>query len=216
MSSKDKIPSIHMYESAEDKCMEADISKTIEKLVEKIAEIERIGIEKFSSEEIEKLLAMTDSLLTDWDVSQSFTFSRNENILKLIYMHQKLSLKYESYRVEKNLKEIKNKQMKIAQDNEKIMQESHGLVYTILGFIVSFSLISASVETIKGIKSVEYVCIFIIFMLMLEVVALIALNNFYRNKGQDCRWLQSNHFILAVLFIILLIFLVIVFVKNTF
>ena len=206
MSSKDKIPHIQIHESNESECREADINKTIEKLIEKIAEIERIGIEKFSSEEVENTLDMTDSLLTDCDVSQSFNFNRNENIMKLIYKYQKLSLKYESYKAEKNLKQIEKKQGKIAQDNEKIMQESHNLVYTILGFILSFSLISASVEAIKEIKSIEYICIFIIFMLILEVLVLLVLNNFHQNRGQDCRWLQSNHFILAVLFVILLFF----------
>ena len=157
---------------------------------------------------------MVDSLIVECNTTQNFHFNRNENIIELLYKYQRLSLEYETYKIEQKMNQVEEASKKLEKRQEKFAQESHNLVYTILSFIASFSIVSAAVTAISEIKDIKYICLFMLFIVFILITTLIELDNFYRAKKQKNRLLQNNYFIWIMLLVTIIIFSIGTFVSD--
>ena len=206
MSDVNKIPSIKIPTQTNENNPVFDLDQTIKEQIERIAIIQNKGIKNVTNKEIENLLAMVDSLIVECNTTQNFHFNRNENIIELLYKYQRLSLEYETYKIEQKMSQIEDASKRLEKRQEKFTQESHNLVYTILSFIASFSIVSAAVTAIDEIKDIKYIC--------LLITTLIGLDNFYRGEKQKNRLLKNNYFIWIMLLIIIIVFSIGIFISD--
>lgn len=157
-------------------------------------------------------------------MTNDFSYKRNKDFTILIYEFQRLLLRLETYKLYQTIKDIesKNEELKIKQQNlekehQKSKEESNNLVYTILGFIASFSIVSAAVSAIQKINKIEDVVLFMTFCVLLLITTLIGLNNFYKNNSNNKKKLQDNYFlwkVLAVLIVGILLYKGIIYIKQ--
>ena len=215
MNNNNKIPSIQIpLTQTNENNPVFDLDKTIREQIEQIAIIQNKGIKNVTSKEVENLLAMVDSLIVECNTTHNFHFNKNENIIELLYKYQRLSLEYETYKIEQKMNQVEATSKKLEQRQEKFAQESHNLVYTILSFIASFSIVSAAVTAISGIKDIKYICLFMIFIVFILLTTLIGLDNFYRGEKQNNKFLKNNYFIWTMLLVIIIIFLIAIFISD--
>lgn len=188
------------------------IRKLIKAIKEQIIELEDIEHKDITSanyERIEGILIATDSLINDCYSSNEFTCNKNDSFLKLSYIYQRLSVKLETYKLQNIVKEIeiKNAQL-IKKQNEleakydKSKEESNNLVYNLLGFLTSFSIVSAAVETISKIESTINIMLFISFIILILLTTLIGLHNFYKNDNKRTSKLQDNYFLWKIMVVV--------------
>ncbi len=213
MSDVNKIPSIKIPTTINENSV-FNLDQTIKEQIEQIAIIQNKGIKNVTNKEIENLLAMVDSLIVECNTTQSFHFNRNENIIELLYKYQRLSLEYETYKIEQKMSQIEETSKRLEKKQEKFAQESHNLVYTILSFIASFSIVSAAVTAIDKIKDIKYICLFMLFIVFVLITTLIGLDNFYRSEKQKKGLLKNNYFIWTMLLIIIIIFSIGIFISD--
>lgn len=214
MNNTNKIPSIKIPTQANENNPIFDLDQTIKEQIEQIAMIQNKGIKNVTTKEVENLLAMVDSLIVECNATQKFHFNRNENIIELLYKYQRLALEYETYKIQQKMNQVEEVSKELEKKQEKFAQESHNLVYTILSFIASFSIVSAAVTAIGEIKEIKYICLFMLFIVFILITTLIGLDNFYRSKKQENRLLNNNYFIWKMLLIILIIFSIGVFISD--
>lgn len=155
-------------------------------------------------------MTSSDSLIKDCHNSADFKCNRNDKFLKLIYEFQRLSLKYETHQIKYIINEIEIKEEELSKkqkelDNkyDKSRQESNNLIYNILGFIASYSIVSASVVTFEKVNSIEDIIIFMTFSAFILITTLIGLNNFYKNNNESEKGLKNNYFLWKALIIVL-------------
>jgi len=194
------------------------IKKLVKAIKEQLKEldiIEHKEISKTNYEEIEGILIATDSLINDCYSTNEFTCNRNDSFIKLIYLYQRISTRLETYKLQRVLMEIecKNEELKIKQkeleDNySKTKEENNNLVYNLLGFLASFSIVSASVEAISKINSTINVMIFMTFTILLLLTTLIALHNFYKNNNKRESKLQDNYFLWKIIVVIIVLLII--------
>lgn len=214
MSDVNKIPSIKIPTQTNENNPVFDLDQTIKEQIERIAIIQNKGIKNVTNKEIENLLAMVDSLIVECNTTQNFHFNRNENIIELLYKYQRLSLEYETYKIEQKMSQIEDASKRLEKRQEKFAQESHNLVYTILSFIASFSIVSVAVTAIDEIKDIKYICLFMLFIVFVLITTLIGLDNFYRGEKQKNRLLKNNYFIWIMLLIIIIVFSIGIFISD--
>ena len=191
---------------------------------EEIARYQQEKITEINREKIEQIIITTDSLIKDCHMTNDFSYKRNKDFTILIYEFQRLLLRLETYKLYQTIKDIesKNEELKIKQQNlekehQKSKEESNNLVYTILGFIASFSIVSAAVSVIQKINKIEDVVLFMTFCVLLLITTLIGLNNFYKNNSNNKKKLQDNYFlwkVLAVLIVGILLYKGIIYIKQ--
>ena len=83
-------------------------------------------------------------------------------------------------------------------------EESNNLIYNILGFIASFSVVSAAVSAIDEIKSLPQIMLFMAFTAFILITTLIGLNNFYK-KHDKKTCLQDNYFLWKMLLVVIIL-----------
>ncbi len=214
MSNNNKIPSIKIPSQTKENSSVLDLDQTIKDQIEQIAIVQNKGIKNVDCTQIENVLAMIDSLIVECNATQNFHFNRNENIIELLYRYQRLSLEYETYKIEQKMVKVEEDSKKLEERQEKFAKESHNLVYTILSFIASFSIVSAAVSAIGKIDDVKYICLFILFILFIIITTLIGLDNFYREEKSKKHLLKNNYFLWKLLLIMIIIFVVIIFIGD--
>ena len=122
--------------------------------------------------------------------------------------------------LEEKQKDLKNEQIKF-EEQQKILEKQYNkteekngnLVYNLLGFLASFSIVSASVSAIGQIHGMLYIMIFILFTLLVLITTLIGLHNFYINKDKKENKLQDNYFLWKIVAGILILLCLIVPIK---
>ena len=214
INDNNKIPSIKIPTQTKENSSVLDLDKTIKDQIEQIAIVQNKGIKNVDCNQVENLLAMIDSLIVECNATQNFHFNRNENIIELLYRYQRLSLEYETYKIEQKMDKVEEDSKKLEQRQEKFAKESHNLVYTILSFIASFSIVSAAVSAIGKIDDVKYICLFILFILFIILTTLIGLDNFYREKKNKKNLLKNNYFLWKMLLIMIVIFVIVIFIGD--
>ena len=203
------------------------IRKLVNAIKGQIPELEKIehkDINSINYEKIEGILIATDSLINDCYSSNEFTCNKNDNFLKLSYMYQRISIKLETYKLQEIIKEVEHKNTElIGKQNEldekynKSEEKSSNLVYNLLGFLASFSIVSAAVSGIGQIHGMLYIMIFILFTLLVLITTLIGLHNFYIVKDKKESKLQDNYFlwkVVAGILILLCLILPIKYIKD--
>lgn len=186
------------------------LNKTIKEQIGEISKYQDIEITEENKKEIEEVLISSDSLIRDCHTSKEYRCNINDNFAVLTYEFQRLSLKHESYKINASIKnmekreaELNIRQKELERKYNKTTQESNNLIYNILGFIASYSVVSAAVVTFEKVDSIEDIIIFMTFIAFILITTLIGLNNFYKNNDENKRGLKNNYFLWKALIIVL-------------
>ena len=99
----------------------------------------------------------------------------------------------------------------------KSEEKSNNLVYNLLGFLASFSIVSAAVGAIENVNGTLNIMIVIAFAVFLLLTTLIGLHNFYKSDNKRESKLQDNYFLwkaTGIIIVILMILSGINYIKN--
>lgn len=204
------IPSDTSTEKYEKKNIISNLNKIIKEQIIEISKYQDIEITEENKEIIKEVLISSDSLIRDCHTSKEYKCNINDNFAVLTYEFQRLSLKHEAYKInasiknmEKREEELNKKQKELERKYYKTTQESNNLIYNILGFIASYSVVSAAVVTFEKVDSIEDIIIFMTFIAFILITTLIGLNNFYKNNDRNEKGLKDNYFLWKALIIVL-------------
>lgn len=87
-------------------------------------------------------------------------------------------------------------------------ERNNNLVYNLLGFLASFSVVSAAVAAIENVEGTLNIMLVIAFAVFLLLTTLIGLHNFYKNDNKRESKLQDNYFLWKATGIIIAILMV--------
>ena len=168
-------------------------------------------ITKDNFDTIEKLSLSTEDVIRNCMTDSEYSGNRDENFVNLTFLCHKLLLRIETYKIEEKIRELdkksneidkKSKQLEKKQEN--LEEQSNNLIYNILSFIVSFSIVSAAVEAIANIKGTLNIILFMTFCVFLVITTLIGMNNFSKSNKKE-KGLNNNYFLWKLLFFIIII-----------
>lgn len=198
--------------------------KAIKEQLKELDKIENVEINSENYEQIDGILIATDSLINDCYSANEFTCNKNDSFLKLIYLYQRISIRLETYKLQEVIKqvelkndELKGKQKDLETQYDKSEEKSNNLVYNLLGFLASFSVVSAAVAAIANVKGTLNIMLIIAFAAFILLTTLIALHNFYKNDNKRETKLQDNYFLwkaTGIIVIVLIILSGINYIKN--
>lgn len=201
-----------------------ELVKAIREQLKELETIKNIEINSENFEQIDGILIATDSLINDCYSTNEFTCNKNDNFLKLIYLYPRILTKLETYKLRKVIKQIESKNTELNEKQRKLEtryneseEKSNNLVYNLLGFLTSFSIISASVAAIEKINGTFNIMIVIAFAVFLLLTTLIGLHNFYKNDNKRETKLQDNYFLwksTGIIIVVLLVLSGINYIKN--
>lgn len=190
--------------------------KTIEDQLKEISEIQNQGINIKNIKKVEEILIVVNSLIEDCHMAKEFNCTKNQKFIMLIYEHQRLSLQYETYKLKETIdkmdektKELKREQEKLDMQYKKTEERNNNLIYNLLGFLTSFSIVSASVAAIDRIEETINILLFISFIILILLTTLIALHNFYKNDNKKNTKLQDNYFLWKLVLVITIILVIV-------
>ena len=189
------------------------------------------SIAKELKEELDKASSMIEDVHT-----MGNTNIKNFNRLQFEYNSLNLALqKYEieneieilskiSSKINKDLiileekqKDLQEKQKQLEIQYNKSEEKSNNLVYNLLGFLASFSIVSAAVGAIENVNGTLNIMIVIAFAVFLLLTTLIGLHNFYKSDNKRESKLQDNYFLwkaTGIIIVILMILSGINYIKN--
>ena len=186
---------------------------------EEINKIQYTEIDDNNKQSIEDLILATEDLINNCMKDSNYAGNRDANFLNAIFICNKLSLKLETYKLTNKIEELNSKNIElekkqkiISEQLEQTEEKSNNLVFNILGFIASFSIVSAAVTAIVNITETINIVLFMTFCAFILVTTLIALNNFYRNKPSK-KLLNNNYFLWLVLLLAIIGILVVNYIK---
>lgn len=187
-----------------------NLNKIIKEQIQEISKYQDVEITEINKREIEEVLISSDSLIRDCHTTKEYKCNINDNVAILTYEFQRLSLKHESYKINaliKNMEsketQLNEKQKELERKYDKTKQESNNLIYNILGFIASYSVVSAAVVTFEKVNSIEDIIIFMTFVAFILITTLIGLNNFYKGNDETEKKLKNNYFLWKALIFVL-------------
>lgn len=209
----------------------ANINQQLNKLIEFRSYLIDESIAKELKEELDKASSMIEDVHT-----MGNTNIKNFNRLQFEYNSLNLALqKYEieneieilskiSSKINKDLiileekqKDLQEKQKQLEIQYNKSEEKSNNLVYNLLGFLASFSIVSAAVAAIEKVNGTLNIMIIIAFAVFLLLTTLIGLHNFYKNDNKRESKLQDNYFLwkaTGIIIVILMILSGINYIKN--
>lgn len=209
----------------------ANINQQLNKLIEFRSYLIDESIAKELKEELDKASSMIEDVHT-----MGNTNIKNFNRLQFEYNSLNLALqKYEieneieilskiSSKINKDLiileekqKDLQEKQKQLEIQYNKSEEKSNNLVYNLLGFLASFSIVSAAVAAIEKVNGTLNIMIIIAFAVFLLLTTLIGLHNFYKSDNKRESKLQDNYFLwkaTGIIIVILMILSGINYIKN--
>ena len=209
----------------------ANINQQLNKLIEFRSYLIDESIAKELKEELDKASSMIEDVHT-----MGTTNIKNFNRLQFEYNSLNLALqKYEieneieilskiSSKINKDLiileekqKDLQDKQKQLEIQYNKSEEKSNNLVYNLLGFLASFSIVSAAVAAIEKVNGTLNIMIIIAFAVFLLLTTLIGLHNFYKSDNKRESKLQDNYFLwkaTGIIIVILMILSGINYIKN--
>lgn len=197
------------------------MKEAVKKQYKEIKKIQNQEINEKNQDVVDDLIMATEDLINNCIKEKSYNVNRDQNFLNATVICNRLSLKLESFKINNLINKLNEKTEELDKQQkiiaEKIKNEedkSNNLVFNILGFIASFSIVSAAVTAIANIKGTLNIMIFIIFSILLLITTLIGLDNFYRNDKKAKNLLKSNYFLWIVLFFMFVILGGISFVRE--
>ena len=180
------------------------INDNIKSILNEILNLYTKDIDEITEKEFKEILDKADMLIVECHNSKTFRVNKNENFSRLIYEYQRLNLKYEAYKFTKQLDFVAKEHCEIKKQQDTLKDENNNLVYNILGFIASFSVVSAAVSAINKMETISSVMVFMAFIAFILLTTLIALNNFYRNNYPKNK-LQNNYFLWKMLIFVIIL-----------
>ena len=211
-----KLPNVE-EQSTEQTNIILEMNANIKEILSEILKMQSEYITDKNEEEIKEIIGKADLIITECHSTKKFHIQKNDKFNRLVYEYQRLNLKYESYKINNQMKNVDAEYNEIKRDQEKIKSESNNLVYNILGFIASFSIVSAAVAAISNIKDTSNIMLFMAFCAFILITTLIGLNNFYKKDVRTKNPLQNNYFLwwsLLVVIILLIGYNGIKYIKN--
>lgn len=200
----------------------ANINQQLNRLIEFKSYLIDESIAKELKEELDKASSMIEDVHT-----MGNTNIKNFNRLQFEYNFLNLALqKYEieneieilskiSSKINKDLiileekqKDLQGKQNKLEIQYNKSEEKNNNLVYNLLGFLASFSIVSAAVAAIEKVNGTLNIMIIIAFAVFLLLTTLIGLHNFYKNDNKRESKLQDNYFLWKATGIIIVILMI--------
>ena len=195
-----------------------DIIKT---QYDEVCKNQDIEITENNQRQIENLILATQDLIDNCIKDIHYSGNRDEKFINLIYICHKLDLKLETYKLESKIKELncKSVELEILQNNlnkrqNKTEEQNNNLVYNLLGFLTSFSIVSAVVATVKEINGIVNIMLFMAFTVLILLTTLIALHNFYKNDDKRENKLQDNYFLWRVVLGVIIVLFIILGIKT--
>lgn len=185
-----------------------DANQNIKEQLKNIMKYQAEKITPENEEKIKEILNIAESIITDCHTLPEFKQSKNRDFNRLIYESQRLTVKYSNYKTETNMDKFVHKLYDFDQKVSNVQAEAGNLVYNILGFIASFSIVSAAVSAIDKMEDILSVALFMCFSVFLLLITLIGLNNFYKNYNRTKNKFQDNYFLLKIVsFVIIILFI---------
>lgn len=200
----------------------ANINQQLNRLIEFRSYLIDESIAKELKEELDKASSMIEDVHT-----MGNTNIKNFNRLQFEYNSLNLALqKYEieneieilskiSSKINKDLiileekqKDLQEKQNQLEIQYNKSEEKSNNLVYNLLGFLASFSIVSAAVAAIEKVNGTLNIMIVIAFAVFLLLTTLIGLHNFYKGDNKRESKLQDNYFLWKATGIIIVILMI--------
>lgn len=200
----------------------ANINQQLNRLIEFRSYLIDESIAKELKEELDKASSMIEDVHT-----MGNTNIKNFNRLQFEYNSLNLALqKYEieneieilskiSSKINKDLiileekqKDLQEKQNQLEIQYNKSEEKSNNLVYNLLGFLASFSIVSAAVAAIEKVNGTLNIMIVIAFAVFLLLTTLIGLHNFYKDDNKKESKLQDNYFLWKATGIIIVILMI--------
>lgn len=200
----------------------ANINQQLNRLIEFRSYLIDESIAKELKEELDKASSMIEDVHT-----MGNTNIKNFNRLQFEYNSLNLALqKYEieneieilskiSSKINKDLiileekqKDLQEKQNQLEIQYNKSEEKSNNLVYNLLGFLASFSIVSAAVAAIEKVNGTLNIMIVIAFAVFLLLTTLIGLHNFYKDDNKRESKLQDNYFLWKATGIIIVILMI--------
>jgi cation transport ATPase len=158
--------------------------------------------------EIEKVLLATEDLINNCIEDTEYRTIRDDNYSNLTFVYHSLSLKLERYKINKEIEDINKKNNELKEQQGKIEDQSNNLIYNLLSFLASFSIVSGVVGAVANIESTLNIMIFMTFSLLIVITTLIGLHNFYKQPNSKSK-LHSNYFLWGLLLVIVIILMII-------
>ena len=192
-----------------------EFKKSIKSQYDELISFQDVGINNENKENLERLILATEDLISNCMNDSIYSGNRDQYFVNLIFICHKLSLKMETFKIEEKIKSLDNKsnvinkkQLRLEKKQEKSEEQSNNLVYNILGFIASFSVVSAAVSAIDKMNSLLDVILFMVFTSFILLTTLIALNNFYKSTNTNKKIsLQNNKFLWVMLVFVIILLL---------
>lgn len=215
--------------------IDVEIGANINQQLNKLIEFRSYYIDESIAKELKEELDKASSMIEDVHTMGN-TNIKNFNRLQFEYNYLNLVLqKYEieseieilskvSSKINKDLiileekqKDLQGKQNQLEIQYNKSEEKSNNLVYNLLGFLASFSIVSAAVAAIENVKGILNIMLIIAFAVFLLLTTLIGLHNFYKNDNKRENKLQDNYFLwkaTGIIIVILMILSGINYIKN--
>lgn len=209
-----------------------NLNENIKDILKELIEKQNIDVDYNNEKDIKEALDKADMIIVECHNTEIFKPAKNSDFNRVRYEYQSLKLRYESYRINKQMKivteaheeikrqqddiaiqqieiikqqsAIESKQENIIEQQIKMKEESNNLVYNILGFIASFSVVSASISAIDKLNSLPKIMLFMAFVAFILLTTLIGLNNFYKRNDKSKK-LQNNYFLWKMMIVVIII-----------
>lgn len=215
--------------------IDVEIGANINQQLNRLIEFRSYYIDESIAKELKEELDKASSMIEDVHTMGN-TNIKNFNRLQFEYNSLNLALqKYEieneieilskiSSKINKDLTVLEKKQKDLQEDQKQLEmqynkseEKSNNLVYNLLGFLASFSVVSAAVAAIEKVNGTLNIMIVIAFAVFLLLTTLIGLHNFYKNDNKRESTLQDNYFLwkaTGIIIVILMVLSGINYIKN--
>ena len=215
--------------------IDVEIGANINQQLNRLIEFRSYYIDESIAKELKEELDKASSMIEDVHTMGN-TNIKNFNRLQFEYNSLNLALqKYEieneieilskiSSKINKDLTVLEKKQKDLQEDQKQLEmqynkseEKSNNLVYNLLGFLASFSVVSAAVAAIEKVNGTLNIMIVIAFAVFLLLTTLIGLHNFYKNDNKRESKLQDNYFLwkaTGIIIVILMVLSGINYIKN--
>lgn len=193
------------------------LKNNIKTQYEELYKSQEDGITENNQKIVENIILETKDLIDNCIKDSNYNGNRDENFVNLTYLYHKIDLRLETYKLESKIANIEKESIKAQKEQTELKKNSENLVYNILGFIASFSIVSAAVSAIQNINGMLNVVLFMAFSAFILLTTLIGLHNFYKSNNDNKKKLQNNYFLWKMMFgviIIILIYKGIIYIRD--
>lgn len=191
-----------------------ELKRSIKSQYDELVEFQDTEITEENENDLERLILATEDLINNCMNDGVYSGNRDQYFVNLIFICHKMSLRIETYKIEEKINKLEEKnntinenQKNIEEKQVKSEEQANNLVYNILGFIASFSIVSAAVTAIDKMSNIENIMLFMAFTAFILITTLIGLNNFYRCKDDKKKKLQDNYFLWKMLIFVIIFIL---------